>query len=307
MKKIIIFAALLISVTSWAAEDAEIKVTLERPAQSGVVAGISTLHGWAVAKDGIDRVELFVNGVYSQDIPYGGLRPDVGSSFPTFPDSDNSGFSVLLNYSELAHGANEVLVRAYDSLGNSNAEVAVFNVERFESTFITDPNEVDLTTVKEIRVEDKNTVVMEGVTIEGQAWNVNLKWQTASQGFDINLTESITPPNSGIKPGKWEGPGVCIFVGSGGNTITSVGSTCNQGLAFDSQLDGLSNDIDQCRAEIQCAGTFSITANQFTCYSDDYDKVVIGTFAGNDAAGLGSEAEAGNDDFCLVAWTADSR
>jgi hypothetical protein len=301
MKKVILFVALLISVTSWAAEDTEISITLERPAQDGVAAGISTLHGWAIAQEGIDRVELFVNGVYSQDVPYGGLRADVGSSFPTYPNSDNSGFSVLLNYSELVDGTNEVLVRAYDSLGNFNVDEAVFQVERFDSTFITNPDEVDLSTASDIRALDKNTLEVEGITVEGDPWKVQLKWQTASQGYDINLTEKESTPPSEITTGTWSGPGACFHVSPDGQSITSDGSTCDNGLAFDSLLGGETGGVGECEAAFLCSGTWPIVDNAFTCYSDDYDQEVTGTFRGNNIA-TGIATESKDNKPCIAAW-----
>ena len=36
--------------------------------------------GWAVS--GIERVEIFIDGVYEFDAPYGASRGDVGKAFP---------------------------------------------------------------------------------------------------------------------------------------------------------------------------------------------------------------------------------
>ena len=195
MTKLILSAVFfLFSSALWAEQDTNIRISLEEPSSSAPASGISNLRGWAVAPNGIDHIELFINGAYVDNIPYGSIRTDVGTAFPSYPNSDNSGYSMAWNYGALALGSNHVAVVGYDNLGNYNVSETDFQVEKFNSSFISDPNEVDLRTATNVRILDNNTLAMEGVTVEGQEWDVELKWQKATQGFDINLIESIIAP-----------------------------------------------------------------------------------------------------------------
>ena len=51
-------------------------------AESDTYSGISTLRGWAVAEEGISKVDIYIDDNFFQSAPYGGKRGDVGSIFP---------------------------------------------------------------------------------------------------------------------------------------------------------------------------------------------------------------------------------
>ena len=53
------------------------RVVLEEPVSGEIHGGIGNLRGWAIASDGIEKVEIWTDGVYSFDVPYGGARGDV--------------------------------------------------------------------------------------------------------------------------------------------------------------------------------------------------------------------------------------
>ena len=61
----------------------EAVVTLEEPVKGGTASGVTNIRGWAVADAGVNRIELFVNGQFYSEIPYGGQREDVESAFPS--------------------------------------------------------------------------------------------------------------------------------------------------------------------------------------------------------------------------------
>lgn len=233
MNKLILTVVLfLFSAASWAVQDTNIRITLEEPSSSAPASGISNLRGWAVARSGIHHIDLLINGFYIDEIPYGGLRSDVGAAFPSYPNSDNSGFSMAWAYSALDFGINRVTVIAFDNLGNHNVSGTDFQVEKFDSSFISDPNQVDLGTVDDIRVINKNTFVIEGVSVEGKVWDVQLKWQTATQGFDIHLIEPVASeapaPITSALAGVWVGQ--TIISGAGESCTWNVinGANSNQ-------------------------------------------------------------------------------
>ena len=44
-------------------------VLLEEPSTGGIGSGVSNIRGWAVANTGIERIELFLDGVFLSDVP----------------------------------------------------------------------------------------------------------------------------------------------------------------------------------------------------------------------------------------------
>ncbi len=61
--------------------------------------GILPLTGWALDDDGIERVEIYVNGVIAGIADIEQNRPDVQILYPGYPDSAASGFGFLLDSS----------------------------------------------------------------------------------------------------------------------------------------------------------------------------------------------------------------
>lgn len=62
-----------------------------------VGTGFLPLHGWALDDQGIDRVEIYVDGEPAGTAYFGFRRPDVQAVHPGYPDSANAGFGVELN------------------------------------------------------------------------------------------------------------------------------------------------------------------------------------------------------------------
>jgi len=62
-----------------------LRIMLEEPVAGEIHGGVGNLRGWAIATDGIDKIEIMIDGVYAFDAPYGGARGDVGSAFPEVP------------------------------------------------------------------------------------------------------------------------------------------------------------------------------------------------------------------------------
>ena len=81
--------------------DGVFRAALEEPLEGQVHTGVGNLRGWALASEGIARVEVLIDGQYAFDAPYGGPRGDVGAAFPDVIDADRSGFSLAFNYSDL--------------------------------------------------------------------------------------------------------------------------------------------------------------------------------------------------------------
>ena len=59
---------------------AALKVTLEEPVSGEIHGGVGKRRGWAVASQGIEKIEIYIDGGYAFDAPYGGARGDVGAA-----------------------------------------------------------------------------------------------------------------------------------------------------------------------------------------------------------------------------------
>ena len=159
------------------------RVSLEEPVEGQTHMGVGNLRGWAVADAGIDKVDIYIDGSYAFNIPYGGYRGDVGGTFPDVADSQQSGFSAAFNYSGLTGGAHTVTAVAYAASGATEQSSATFNVVRFATEFISDPNAVRLNDAV-CRVSGDEISLVDAV-VSGEIYDLLLKWRPAEQGFEI--------------------------------------------------------------------------------------------------------------------------
>ncbi|GAA6154165.1 matrixin family metalloprotease [Pseudoteredinibacter isoporae] len=154
---------------------------LEEPAADSLVSGVSNIRGWAVGLKEIERIELSIDGKLIQSIPYGGIREDVKSSFPDYPDSDRSGYSMIFNWANLSAGNHQISTKAVDVEGNSVVSNRDFTVLRFDNPFINGSKTVAITgDVK----HDNQDVILENVLADGVNYRVRLRWNSATQQWD---------------------------------------------------------------------------------------------------------------------------
>ena len=78
--------------------------------------------GWALAKDGIDKVEVYLNDDFLGEADYGLCRIDVGEAYPSVEGSGNSGFhfSLVADKFEEQGERYKVLVKAVSKSGRIN-------------------------------------------------------------------------------------------------------------------------------------------------------------------------------------------
>ena len=160
-----------------------LKVALEEPVKGQVHTGVGNLRGWAIASEGITKVEILVDGVLAFEAPYGGERGDVGGAFPDVAGSSESGFSLAYNYSSLSAGPHTITAVAHNALGETKKSAARFEVVRFDSPFISDPNAVNLNNASCTVSSDEISMV--DALVEGSVHDLRLEWRTAEQGFEI--------------------------------------------------------------------------------------------------------------------------
>lgn len=156
-------------------------VSIEEPSLNQIASGVANIRGYAVAKSGIDRVELFIDGNKLSDIPYGSDRQDVSAAYPTYSNSLKSGFSRVYNWNKLASGSHTLIIRAFDNTGASETDTHTFTVQKFDTQFISDSNSVSVGSAAAV---GGNTVVLDNVLAAGQYYTVTLRWNTATQQFD---------------------------------------------------------------------------------------------------------------------------
>ena len=166
-----------------AAADSTLRVVLEEPVAGETHGGVGNLRGWAVASEGIEKIEIWIDGAYAFDAPYGGARGDVRAAFPDVDGSDESGFSLAYAYSTLTAGAHTISAVAHDRAGESRESLASFDVVKFEEDFISDPNAVNLDDTECSASGDE--FLLTDALVSGTLYDIVLKWRTAEQGFEI--------------------------------------------------------------------------------------------------------------------------
>jgi hypothetical protein len=70
-------------------------------------------------------------------------------------------------------------------------------VGRFVSSFIADPEEVDLSAVSDVTLT-KSALQLKGLRVEGQAFDVALSFDTATQGFELTEITPQESPTAGV-------------------------------------------------------------------------------------------------------------
>lgn len=169
-----------------AAEDDTV-LNLEEPFANSTYSGVANLRGWAVSKNGINRIELFIDGSFNTNIPSGASRPDVGDDYPSYPNAAKSGFSMAFNYSRLSPGQHTMLVRAVDNQGNAKAQTITFFTVRFDvpGNFLQDPSKVSLIGSDLEVGGNGRSILVKNMLVDGKTYTILLDWDMPSQGFSI--------------------------------------------------------------------------------------------------------------------------
>ena len=200
--------------TSWQVKaDDVLRIMLEEPVAGEIHGGVGNLRGWAVATDGIDKIEIMIDGEYAFDAPYGGARGDVGGAFPDVANASQSGFSLAYAYSNLSPGNHTISAVAHTLKGKTLTSSATFETVRFKQSFISGANAVDLAATS--CTVDGDEISASNALIGGDSYDMVLGWRTAEQGFEIikiveqnqagnGSTDSDSGPVEGVA--AWQPP-----------------------------------------------------------------------------------------------------
>lgn len=195
----------------------EIIMNVESPRKDGIFySGVGTIRGWAISSAGINRVELFIDGEFVSLLPQGGHRVDIGNAYPSFPNSENSGFAIAFNYALLPTGSvtgsetptcgiHQAIIRVTDDDNEVLDDSIAFGNCRFlTEKYITNEdilNNPNLVSFDEARIKDESLGIIfltnEGefimpVIVDGISYAVAFAWLTEAQGVQIRF---ITPNN----------------------------------------------------------------------------------------------------------------
>ena len=159
------------------------KGRLNEPVNNGVHSGVGMIRGWALSGERIERVEVYVDGEYAFDIPYGDSRADIGNKYPDNDMAATSGFSVPFRYSALSAGSHTVSVVVTDQFGDQMERSATFEVVRFDKSYIGKADTPDLNWSFSSSFSDH--IVVHGVGVGEESYSIILQWQTRTQKFEI--------------------------------------------------------------------------------------------------------------------------
>jgi hypothetical protein len=101
-------------------------------------SGVIGLHGWALDDDGVNRVDIFVDGVIAGGAAYGKPRPGVAATFPGYPDSNAAGFAFLLDTTQYLNGGH-VLSARVTSLAGEQVWLQEITLEFLNNTHLLVP------------------------------------------------------------------------------------------------------------------------------------------------------------------------
>jgi hypothetical protein len=160
-----------------------LRAYLNEPLNNGVQSGIGMIRGWALSEEGIEKVEVFIDGDYAFDVPYGDPRSDIGNAFPDIDDASTSGFSVPFRYSSLSAGQHTVSVVVTDAFGAQVERSSRFEVVRFDMAYVNKANTPNLDWSYVSGFSDY--IMVRSAQVGDQAYDLVLAWQTRTQTFEI--------------------------------------------------------------------------------------------------------------------------
>lgn len=202
-----LLAMLFVTLFSTLVSAQTFRLELEEPVDGARATGVSNIRGWAVADAGIDRIEIFIDGEYVFDIPYGGERVDVGDAFPDVLGSDESGFGLTFNYGNLGAGSHTLSARAIALDGRELEQTANFRVVAFPTAFLPEAEKPSLTDIEVEVDEDDDKIELKGVLQGGETYDIELSWSTASQSFQIvGLDRNALPSGCAEELGERDVP-----------------------------------------------------------------------------------------------------
>ena len=193
-----LFAAIALSIFSLPSaaqfKDDSLKITLETPQYKHHIGQIGQIRGWALHPNQVvDVVEIYIDGEFYSEVPVGGQRNDVYNAYPNAVNSRYSGWAQTVNFKDFAEGYHDLEIRAYTTFGTYNSVSGEFCVEKFAGkNFISDPLTINFKTISRFHMA-QNALLFQKVEIDGEYYDMEVHWDTATQGF---IVEQVEPHNT---------------------------------------------------------------------------------------------------------------
>jgi N-acetylmuramoyl-L-alanine amidase len=112
---LMMMTALLASVPAWAAPPFGSFGGQVGGGNSG--AGMMALTGWALDDDGVNAVDILVDGVVAGRANYHRNRPEVAQRYPGYPDSIAAGYAYTLDTTHFLNGTHKISARVQSKSG----------------------------------------------------------------------------------------------------------------------------------------------------------------------------------------------
>ena len=130
--------------TSAYSPDGYVRIKMEEPTGESLILNGSVLRvgGWAVAKSGVQRIEIWIDGEGPQTVHYGMMREDIGTIYDEFPGASHAGFLWASHIGHLHPGRHKIRLVCMAKCGRSLELDSTFEIDRRnEYEFWSDLNE----------------------------------------------------------------------------------------------------------------------------------------------------------------------
>lgn len=107
------------ALQSTSKETLPVKGYIDRPSNKASVSGVVKVGGWALNNDGVEKVEILVDGVVHGLANYGLKRSDVLHAFPKY-QNEFSGYEYSLDTSTISSGNHTITVKTTSKTGQQN-------------------------------------------------------------------------------------------------------------------------------------------------------------------------------------------
>ncbi|EFM09138.1 hypothetical protein PaecuDRAFT_4141 [Paenibacillus curdlanolyticus YK9] len=115
----VILVSVILSVSS-AHAVSEFDGQLESLTDQAIVEGDSLdISGWAVHTEGVEAVDVYVDGRLAGRAEYGAVRKDVAEALPAYSNSVNSGFRYMLDLTGVPQGPHNLSIKGVSKQGTS--------------------------------------------------------------------------------------------------------------------------------------------------------------------------------------------
>ena len=99
-------------------DDKQIVGYLDAPAEAQMPSHLAHFSGWALGRNGLDRIEIVIDGKHRLAARKGIGRGDVKNMFPDYPDHEVAGFELQANLQFLPLGSHDIEAIATDHKGD---------------------------------------------------------------------------------------------------------------------------------------------------------------------------------------------